>query len=287
MEQFAALASYLSSVGLGSLFQIDSQGNPSGWLWEQVQSGITRVEDLLPALEQTPEFQNRFRVIFDMRNRVNAGQPGYVPTVSQVLDYEREYSQLMQQAGVPAWFYDSFEDAQNAMRSNLAPTQVAERIQRGYSVVNRMPQEVRDVFAEYYGSDAEGALLAAVLDPQKTLAEIDRAAVSATFGGFARRQGISISAGQATEFAATGRTVAEAEQAAAEVARLRPLQETGFGESTVGVQSDAAFRAGALGSVEEQQALEARLRTRQTRQASVGGGAIAGQSGITGAGLAD
>lgn len=287
MGPFASLASYLSSIGLGSLFQVDAEGNPSGWLWDQVQSGATRVEDLLPALEQTPEFRNRFKVIFDMREQVNAGRAGYVPTVAQVLDYEREYSQLMQQAGVPAWFYDSFEDAQNAMRTNLAPTQIAERVQRGFSVVNRMPQEVRDVFAEYYGNDAEGALLAAVLDPQKTLAEIDRAAVSATFGGFSRRQGISISAGQATEFAGTGRSVAEAEQAAAEVARLRPLQETQYGESIVGVQSDAAFKAGALNEIESQQALESRLRTRQVRQSGVGGGAIASQSGITGIGLAE
>ncbi len=279
---FDILAGYLNSLGLGSLFRV-VDGKPSGWLWEQVQAGINTREQLEIMLEQTPEFQQRFKVMFDMRNAALAAGGGYVPTVPDVLNYEKEYFRTMAAAGVPSWFYDNLEDAHNAMRTNLEVAQIEERINRGYGVVQSMPQEVKDVFAEYYGGDAESVLLAAVLDPEKALRDIDRAARTAQIGGFGRRAGLDISQEQAMRYSEVPMSSAEIQQGIQATAAFRPLTEETLGEAASDLTSEVALSAGLGGSEQDQAALEARLTRRQLGQRTTGGGAVMGQSGVSGA----
>lgn len=279
---FDILAGYLNSIGLGSLFRV-VDGKPSGWLWEQVQAGINTREQLELMLEQTPEFQQRFKVMFDMRRTAIESGGGYAPTVQDVLNYEKEYFRTMAAAGVPSWFYDNLEDAHNAMRTNLEVAQIEDRINRGYGLVQSMPQEVKDVFAEYYGGDAESVLLAAVLDPEKALRDIDRAARTAQIGGFGRRAGLDISQEQAMRFAEVPMSTAEIEQGIQATAAYRPLTEETIGESATDINQEVALAAGLGGSVTDQATLESRLTRRQLGQRTVGGGAVMGQSGISGA----
>lgn len=284
LSVFNQLASFLNSIGLGGLFSI-SNGTPGGWLWEQIQGGVATEAELTLALEQTPEFRSRFAVIFDMRDQAARGAITYVPTAADVLAYEKEYVQAMISAGVPSWFYDSYEDAHAAMRSNLSVTQVEERIQRGFGVMQEMPPEVRTAFEELYGSQADGALLAAVLDPEKTLAEIDRAVRASQITGFGRRAGLEISSEQALRFSVNSLSVSEIEQGVQEAARLTPLTEETIGEGATDLSTEVALSAGLLDNAADQAALEARLTRRQLGQRAAGGGAIAGQSGVIGAGV--
>lgn len=292
METFAQLAAFLSQIGLGGLFSVTPDGSPSGWLWTQMQEGVRSEEELLMKLETTPEFRNRFQVIFDMRDRANRGENVVVPTASDVLKYESAYMQVMAAANVPSSFYDSFEDAQNAIRRNLTIDQIQDRIDVSYGLVRDMPVEVRDAFEQFYGDSSDGALVAAVLDPEKALSTLDRQARAAQIAGFGRQQRVQISQTQAEEFAGmtSARTRGEAAQgtqqareAAARVAELTPLAETQVGESALTAEADAAFRAGALGDVGAQRELENRLLTRRTGQSQTAGGALAGQTGIIGA----
>jgi hypothetical protein len=285
MDAFAILARTLTEAGLGSLFSVDSNGNPGGWLWDQIKSGVETEERLLVALEQTPEFRDRFKVIFDLRERSNRGESVTVPTVQNVLEYEQQYRSVMSKSGVPAWFYDSPQDAQDAMRNNLSVEQVKERIDESYSVINTMPREVRELFGEYFDDSSDSALVAAVLDPEKTLASLQKATRAAVAGGFARRQGFELVRSQANEYATLGRSPAQIEADIANVAQLRPLQDAQMGEAeTIG--DDSAFRAGALGDVESQRQLEGRLTTRRQGQAQSAGGAMTLNEGIVGAGVA-
>lgn len=285
-ELFSQLANFMNSIGLGSLFTIDSEGNPSGWLWEQVQNGVSSKETLMFSLEQTPEFQRRFPVINEQRTAAGRGEPVTVMTPQQVLEYEQVYRDTMIAAGVPSWFYDSYEDAHRAIRANIAPTQIEARVARGITAVKNMPSEVRDVFAEFYGSTSEDALLAAVLDPQKTLSELDRSVVASTFAGSAREQGMNISRQQAEQYAGLAdvgtRSAQDVRANVQSMVQLRPLAESQMGEASIGDTTDVAFRAGALGDVATSQQLERRLRTRQQGQQTSAGGAMVGQSGVTG-----
>lgn len=285
MDAFAMLSQFLVQLGLGSLFRVDSAGNPSGWLWQQIQSGVDTPERLLMGLENTPEFRQRFGVIFEMRDRAARGEAVTVPSVSQVLEYEDQYRTVMSRAGVPSWFYDSPMDAQDAIRRNLSIEQIAERIDSSFSVVQRLPAEVRDLFSEYFGDSSDASLVAAVLDPDKTLASLERATRTAVAGGFARRQGFELSFQQASEYASLGRTAAQTEAEMGQVAQLRDLSTAQMGESQLAVGSgiDVAFRAGALGETDAQTALESRLTTRRAGQAQSAGGALTLQEGIVGA----
>lgn len=285
MDAFAMLASYLAEAGLGSLFSVDSQGNPSGWLWDQIKNGVDSEERLLMALETTQEFRQRFKVIFDMRERANRGENVAVPKVSDVLEYERQFRSVMSQSGVPAWFYDQPEDAHQAIKDNLSIEQIAERVDESYNVINQMPREVRDVFSEYFGDATDGALVAAVLDPNKTLASLQKATRAAAAGGFARRQGFEIAQTQAENYATLGRTLPQIQADIAAVSNLRPLETAAAGEAdTIG--AGAAFEAGAMGRSDVQQQLDARLMTRRLGQAQSAGGALTSQEGVVGAGSA-
>lgn len=285
MDAFGLLANYLSSIGLGSLFSVDSNGNPGGWLWDQIRSGVDTKERLLLSLEQTLEFQQRFKIISDLRSRSMAGENVTVPTVADVLNYEDQYRKVMSRAGVPSWFYDSPDDAHKAMANNLAIEQIAERIDSSFQVVQSLPKEVRDVFSEYFGDATEASLVAAVLDPQKTLNSLEKATRAAVAGGFARRQGFELSASQAEEYAQLGRDIGQVQSDIQQVAALRPLQVAQAGEAPT-IAEDAAFRAGALGEADVQRELEGRLMTRRLGQGQSAGGAFTSQQGVVGSGSA-
>ena len=287
MASFNELAQYLQSLGLGSLFSVSADGTPSGWLFQQMQNGVEDEASLAMAIEATPEFRQRYGIIDEMRQRAISGENVVVPTVEQVREYENRYRNIMSSYGVPSWFYDSFNDAHNAIRKNLTIEQIDQRIQVSYDLVQRMPTEVKDVFAEFYGNmGTEQGLLAAVLDPEKTQQELGRATRASYFAGLARRQQEFVSKTQAELYADLNRTPERAMEDVAQMAQLRPIGETQMGESAIPNSADIAFRAGALQDAQAQQQLEARLTTRKLGQQSTFGGASGIQSGLTGSGKA-
>jgi hypothetical protein len=285
MEDFATLAAYLSQLGLGSLFSVGADGTPSGWLYDQMINGNDSEAGILQSLEQTPVFQQRYKVIFDMRDRQAKGENVVVPTVSDVLKYESEYTQTMSQAGVPAWFYDSYTDAHDAIRRNLTTNQIADRITSSYAIVKSLPTEVKDMFQQFYGDSTDGALVAAVLDPDKTLAQLDKATRAAAIAGFGAKQNVTVSKQQAESYAELGRSVAQSQQDIQQVASLQGLTSSTFGESATQLSEDVAFQAGAMGNVEANKQLEDRLLGRQLRQRDAAGGAFVASAGTTGLGV--
>jgi hypothetical protein len=285
MASFSELATILSDYGLGSLFTVNSDGSPGGWLYEQMINGNDEPASLAMALEQTPIFKQRYKVIFDMRERANNGENVVVPTVQDVLTYEEQYTQVMSAAGVPSWFYDSYTDAQDAIRRNLTVEQISNRIGASYGVVQSLPTEVRDMFREFYGDATDGALVAAVLDPEKTLAQLDKATRSATIAGFGAKQNVVVSKQQAESYAGLGKSIAESQRDITQVASFKDLATSTMGESGTELAGDVAFQAGAMGDASATKQLEDRLLGRQSRQRDAAGGAFVASSGTSGLGL--
>jgi hypothetical protein len=284
-ESFESLASYLTSLGLGDLFTIDANGNPGGFLYDQMVNGVETPGELQIALESNDVFKKRYKIIFDMRERANKGETVEVPTVNQVRDYEINYARTMSQFGVPAAFYDSFEDAHKAIATNLTVEQITNRIDNSYKIVQSMPQEVKDVFNEYYGDMAgEQGLLMAILDPTKASSVLEKSTKAAVFGGFSKLQNLGISKTQAEQYADMGKDIAYAQSDAAKVAELQGLTSSTFGETNNQISKDAAFKAGALGDVSATQELENRLMGRQLKQRDAGGGAYVASTGTSGLG---
>ena len=284
MASFSELATILSDYGLGSLFTVNSDGSPGGWLYEQMINGNDEPTSLAMALEQTPIFKQRYKVIFDMRERANKGENVVVPTVQDVLTYEEQYMQVMSAAGVPSWFYDSYTDAQDAIRRNLTVEQISNRIGASYSVVQTLPTEVRDMFREFYGDATDGALVAAVLDPEKTLAQLDKATRAATIAGFGAKQNVVVSKQQAESYAGLGKSIAESQRDITQVASFKDFTASTMGESGNQLAEDVAFEAGAMGNSDANKQLEDRLLGRQLKQRDAGGGAYVASAGTTGLG---
>jgi hypothetical protein len=284
MENFSELAAMLSSFGLGSLFSVSSDGTPSGWLYDQMINGNDTAVGIAQALEQTPIFKQRYKVIFDMRERANSGENVTVPTVQDVLAYETAYTQTMAAAGAPSWFYDSYTDAQDAIRRNLTVEQISNRIDASYSIVQSLPTEVRDMFRQFYGDATDASLVAAVLDPEKTLAQLDKATRSAAVAGFGVRQNVVVSKQQAESYAGLGKSVAESQRDIGQVASFKDLATSTMGESGTELAGDVAFQAGAMGDASATKQLEDRLLGRQSRQRDAAGGAFVASSGTSGLG---
>ena len=284
MASFSELATILSDYGLGSLFSVSSDGTPSGWLLEQMENGNDSPVGIALALEQTPIFKQRYKVIFDMRERANNGENVTVPTVQDVLSYETAYTQTMAAAGVPSWFYDSYTDAHDAIRRNLTVQQISNRIDASYSVVQGLPSEVRDMFRQFYGDATDGALVAAVLDPEKTLTQLDKATRAAAIAGFGSKQNVAVSKQQAESYAELGRSVGQSQTDITRVASFQDLVPSTMGESGTELARDVAFQAGAMGDATASKQLEDRLLGRQTRQRDAAGGAYVASAGTSGLG---
>ena len=282
---FTDLSKKLTSLGLGSLFFINKDGNPRGWLWQQIKAGNDTESLLLPRLEDTDVFQKRYKIIFDQRARVLKGEAVTVPTVGDVLGYEKRFREIMLASGLPATFYDGFSDAQKAMATNLTTEQIESRIQKSIGIVNDLSPDIKAAFKDFYGDASDGALFAAVLDPQRTLEFLENRSQAASIAAFGKQQNLVISKTQAEDYATWKSNYDEQamQRDITQVAQYNQLTDSNLGESGQVLDDDIAFKAGAMGDIKSSSILEDRAIKRKLEQSSIGGGALTTTKGIVGA----
>ena len=279
---FSDLSSYLSGLGLGSLFSIDAEGMPGGWLWDQLTQGFDTRDALIVRLEETPQFKTRYKVISDLRERAAKGEPVMVPTVDYVRQYEEATAQMMRQAGMPSWFYDSYEDSQKLMAQGISPQELESRIAKGWDVVRNADPAVRDAFNSFYGvATGENALAAFVLDPEKTINSIERASRAAYTAGYGKTMNLDINQAYAERIAQLPQSEAGIQQSLTEAARLKPATIAGITEDQ-SLTDKSAIEASIFGNQEAGAAIEKRIIERTAAGRSTTGGAAMTQAGLTG-----
>jgi len=284
---FNMLASELQAAGLGDLLQVQSDGTPSGWLWDQMQLGFDTSAELMLALEQTSVFKERFKVITEQKRRAAAGQPVYVMSPAEVIEYETLTRQAMAAAGMPEWFYDSPDDFTELILSDQSVAEVTEKIQQGFEYVRNAPIEVREAFSEFFGvANAEAALAAYVLDPDRTVAQLERATRTAYTAGLARRFDISLNKAAAQRIAELPRTEAGIVQSLETINAQSNLFDEGVFEAT----DLTAGREGVAAEFEGDADAITAMQRRATRRASINraapGGAAITARGVIGSGTA-
>src|SRR5688500_1734759 len=89
LQFFTTMAAYLRQAGLGDLAVVGADGAPSGWLWDQILSGVDTSAELQIALESTAQFQREFGVILEQRARAARGEPTQVMSVDEVVAYRQ------------------------------------------------------------------------------------------------------------------------------------------------------------------------------------------------------
>lgn len=281
-DTFNELAAYLQDLGLGSLFAVDADGNPTGWLWNQIVNGIDTAEQLAVSIENTDAFKTRYGVISEMRKRAAAGEPVKVPTIGEVREYEDTAAKVMRQAGMPVWFYDSYTDLQSLMGKDISVAELEQRVGRGWSMVRDADPAVREAFSNFYGiAQGDAALAAFILDPGKTLSSIERSSRAAYTAGYGRTMGVDVDKQMAERLSALPKTEAGISQDLGEVARMSNLYKESITETT-DLTSQTGLEAVAFGNAEAQAQLQRRLTERQANDRATTGGAIFTQQGATG-----
>lgn len=281
-ETWAALATFLSDIGLGALFSINANGNPEGWLYDRVVEGITSESELLIALQSTPEFRERFSVIIRQQEAAAAGENVYVMSPGQVLEYERVVTSTMVANNLPSYLYDQPEDFANLILSGESAESISNKITQAYDFVDSAPQEVREAFNEFYGTEGDAAFAAYVLDPERTIASIDRAQRTAYAAGYGRRYELEISRDQAEDIADSARGLAGIEEGFREISAMQGVFEESVGEAGDLTAEETGVAQVFAADAEAQTAVERRLAQRQGVNRATVGGALLTQQGVTG-----
>lgn len=281
---WSMLSNVLANIGLSSLFSIDANGNPRGWLYEQIVGGVTSEQELMFAIQQTPEFQNRFPSIAYQQQQNASGVPTYVMSPAEVIQYEQTVMNAFRNAGLPAWFYDNpVEDVQQRMISGLSPEAIVDRIQYAYANVANAPQEVREQFSQFFGVDqTDGALAAYMLDPEKTLASLDKAYRTAYTAGSARRYGMNLTQAQSQRVAEMPMTEAGIAESIGQVASMQGLYRESFGERQDLTAESTGFEAVLGSDAQAMSDLERRRIQRETVTSRTSGGGVLTERGVLG-----
>lgn len=280
---FSTFATQLKSYGLGELFHIDAAGNPGGWLWNQIQGGTDTPVELMAKLEQTDVFRNRFGIIVEQQQRAAKGENVHVMSVGEVLEYENRATKAMVKAGIPAWFYDQPQDFHKLMAQNIDVGDLEDRLDAAYTYVQSAPPEVREWFNQQYGLQGDGALAAWALDPERTVADIQKATRDAYAGGIAKRFDIQINQATASRIGELGLSDAEVRSRFETVAMQSNLFNETLGEAT-DITSDDAVSAIFDADASAQARLNQRMGERQSINRATTGGAAISQTGVVGAG---
>ena len=285
LAQFGTLSNYLQTIGLGELFTINNQGEPGGWLWNQLQSGIDTDEELRIALEQTDVYRDRFSVIIEQQSRRAKGEPVYVMSPAEVIGYERDVRQMMVAAGLPSTFYDQPEDFHSLILNDMSPDEVRDRIDEAYEYVMSAPPEVRSAFNDFYGVGQGDAQLAAwALDPERTVRDITKATRTAYSAGMAERFDIEIDRAAAERIADLPQTEAGITQGLRQVASLGSIFDEGLGESGTDLTDQTGVASVFDGDANAQRDIARRIGQRRAVNTASTGGALVTQQGVIGAG---
>lgn len=270
-DAFARLNQILNQYGLGSL---------ADWLRQKIVAGASDSQILLELYDQ-PAFRQRFPAI---EARRAAGLTPLNPT--EILAYEQQVSQLVHLSGLPASFASSTY-AQDLLAHDVSVAELSARIEQGFLKVSEAPQEVRDAFSRYFGVNGDNAIAALFLDPDKSLPELEKMAMSSYVGGIGSRFGVNLGLSKAREIADTGLSEAAIWQGYRQLDSLSPLFTETLGERTdltkesTGVDAVFGTQPGAEGTLDQ------RRRSRVNAFGGGGGGAYATSKGVTGLGVAD
>lgn len=286
-QDFDEAKGYMEWLGLGELFTVDKDGNPGGWLWNNLISGMDTEEELLIRIEQTDVWKDRFSVIVEQRRRSAAGEPVQVMSVEEVVEYEDTTRALFQRYDLPKWMYDKREDLNKYILNGLSPDELQARVAGAYNSVANIDPDIADQFRAFYGvGEGDAALVAYFLDPEKTEAELDKVALSSYAGAVGKDFGIELSREDAELFSLYDKTEAGIVQDLTTINSQSLLANEGFGE-VEDVDTDTIFDAVVRGDAESRSMLERRQLRRQANARATAGGGLATNEGLIGLGSAD
>jgi hypothetical protein len=229
---------------------------------------------ILLELRKTQAYKNRFPAMEALARK------GRVLTEGEYIAFERNAAQLERAYGLPAGMLDNRATIGELLTNEVSGRELEERVTLAAAGAFQTSQEMRDTFQRFYGIGS-GGLTAYFLDPEKALPLLNKQFVSSQIGAEAAMQDITIESRLAEELVTSGVDQARAREGFGQVRQLRGLS-AGRGDVASQEQLIGASLQGQQDAAESVRRVQA-ARVGRFQQ---GGGAIASQQGVTGAGTA-
>lgn len=237
---------------------------------------IARSQDaLFGSVRNTDTYKQRFKGNAD---RAARGLPEL--SVSEYVAQEEQYQTVLRNAGLRRGFYDTQEDFAKFIANDISPSELSDRIEKGYNAVVNAPPTVVNELKRLTGID-DSQLVEYFLDPTRAGQEIERKARSAQIAAQARTtSNIVLTAQQAENLALAGVTQQVAQQGFTQIGQQEQLFRQNVGEEEITTEDILAA------TFTNQQAAAQRIaRRRRGRTAAFeAGGGFAAQGTQTGLG---
>lgn len=218
-------------------------------------TGASTIDDIGIQLRESEAFKRRFAA---NEARRAANKPAY--SVSQYLQLESAYRQVLNAAGMPKDFYTDRTDIESFITNDISPDEVQYRVQQGYAAVKNADPAVVNELKTLYGLD-EGTLAAYFIDPNRTKDAVVRSARAAEVAAQARKQAdIGLTAAQAEQLVLGGVTEQQAQQAFGDVRALQELTQPLQGEEALTQQELIQGVTGINAAAQQRVAKTARRR---------------------------
>lgn len=259
----------LSQYGLQSL---------ADWAWTQYTKGSS-VDQIMLDLRDRPEYAARFPAMAELSKQ------GHALTESQYIAQEQQYAQIFHAAGLPPGFYDKPEDFATLFTGNVSPSEVQDRVTKGFAQVADAPPEVRAEFQKLYGASGDTALASWFLDPDKAEPVLEQQAAAAVIGGTGMRFGVDTGKSTLEQLAQMGVTQDQAQTGFGTLQKEAGLFNENEGETQ---NLDIAKEGVGAQFGLSPEMIDAVTKREQARQAAFqgSGGALATQKGALGLGEA-
>lgn len=232
------------------------------------------LDTMLQAGETPEEFNNRFKGIFELDKKRDAGQTVYVPSIAEYITGEEEYSRLMTRMGMSN--LATTENYGTLVGNDVSLSEVRERITDAYNRVKKLDDQVLAGLKEQFPSLKQEDLVQAVLT-KETPNELENRIIRSEIGVEAKQAGVvsQLGAQMLQEKGVTRAKAREGFQALAEYQRTAGAgiaqTQSMFGDTTSATQLQTELESEAL--------LGQTSKTRK-RLESQARAQFAGQSGI-------
>lgn len=245
----------------------------------------TPIEQVLETIRSSEPYKARFPGMTALRA---AGRP---ISEAAYLDIERQFTQVARQFDLPPGFYDEPADFGRLIGGEVSPSEWQRRLTtwQAYERETRDPVAAAEVARQFQaaglGVPSDGDFLAAVIDPTKGIAAIERRLEAARIGTESVRAGFgALSVDESLSLADQGVTREQATSGFGALAESRELFSGLAGE----VGADTLGRGEQIGAAFGTDAAARRRLERQARRRAgeFGGTASAGitRGGLTGLG---
>lgn len=164
-------------------------------------------------LQNTDAYRQRFSA---NETRIKNGLAALTP--GDYIAAENSYAQVLKQYGLPAGFYDSRDDFAGFIAGDVSPAELDSRAKAAQQVWLSQDTGTQQAWKSYYGL-TDGAAIASILDPDKSLPMVQRMTTSAQIGGAALNNGFAApDADRAAYLADQGVSQAQAQKGYGQIA---------------------------------------------------------------------